>query len=711
MATLKDTLKTRLLDMIRSVKPAGNTWKIVVVDPVSVKVLSAACKMFDILEENVTVVETLTKKRQPYPNFEALYFLSPTLDSVNRLIDDFTKGGPGGKPGTLYAAAHIFFMSGLDDALFNKLTSSAAKRYFRTLKELYVDFIAMESQCFSLQRFESMYYLFSPDAPNQAFTLELDTIAKHLVSVCATLGEYPAIRYHRPDIPSTTARSNVAGRLASIVQNEMDNFCRLDPNFPPPATPPMPRATLLILDRTIDVIAPLIHEFTYQAMANDLLPLRESGTTYTYGYVGGNGEDAVKDVVLDEEDPLWVQVRHTHIAECINTLIKSFNQFVGDNKAAQRAGGSNQVTSLNDMKEMLTAIPQFQDLKAKFSVHISMAQECMNLFEKHRIAASAAVEQDMATGEVADGSGPNKNIVADMVPLLDDASISPYDKIRLLSLYIISKEGVQDEDRRKLLDHAQISPMESNAITNLTLLGVRLSKAPKSGKGKDAKKKDKKVTKKSGADDVPYELSRYVPVLKTVLEECAAGTLDTNIYPYTRELQPEIDTGIGGGAKKQVASLRSTKPTWTKKAADKEKEAPAKSGGRLIVFIAGGATYSEIRSAYEVSKAFNRDAIIGTTHIITSKSFINDLKGLRGGPPSSSSGPGGPPSGAGVSARSSSGQGGSGKSSSSAGGTPGGSGGSSGPPPTGGYAGGGGAVQSTPDSGGKSSKGFFSRRK
>jgi syntaxin-binding protein 1 len=36
-----------------------------------------------------------------------------------------------------------------------------------------------------------------------------------------------------------------------------------------------------VTDRAIDTVAPLIHEFTYQAMANDLLPI-EDGSKYTY---------------------------------------------------------------------------------------------------------------------------------------------------------------------------------------------------------------------------------------------------------------------------------------------------------------------------------------------------------------------------------------------------------------------------------------------
>ncbi|KAG5458888.1 MAG: hypothetical protein BJ554DRAFT_803 [Olpidium bornovanus] len=88
--------------------------------------------------------------------------------------------------------------TGLDDALFNKLTASGAKKYIRTLKELFVDFLgttaarktlacgdrtlAVESQVFCLHMPNSLYYLFSPDAPTPAFNGDLEMIAKHVSS-------------------------------------------------------------------------------------------------------------------------------------------------------------------------------------------------------------------------------------------------------------------------------------------------------------------------------------------------------------------------------------------------------------------------------------------------------------------------------------------------------------------------------------------------
>lgn len=40
------------LELIKTVNPAGR-WKLVVVDSLSSKILNSACKMYDILEENV----------------------------------------------------------------------------------------------------------------------------------------------------------------------------------------------------------------------------------------------------------------------------------------------------------------------------------------------------------------------------------------------------------------------------------------------------------------------------------------------------------------------------------------------------------------------------------------------------------------------------------------------------------------------------------
>ena len=48
---------------------------------------------------------------------------------------------------------------------------------------------------------------------------------------------------------------------------------------------------------------------------------------------------------------------------------------------------------MNDLKDMLASLPQFQTQREQFSLHLDMAQECMALFEKKKLNVAAGVEQ------------------------------------------------------------------------------------------------------------------------------------------------------------------------------------------------------------------------------------------------------------------------------------------------------------------------------
>ncbi|KAI9223501.1 Sec1-like protein [Blastocladiella britannica] len=604
-------------DMIRFVQPAGK-WKIMVVDPVSIKLLNASLKMFDILDENVTLVEMCTKKRQPYPNLEALYFLTPTPEAVQHFIIDFVPGG-GKKP--LYAAAHLFFVGTLPDSLMEKITNSGAARYIKNLKEMYVDFVPVEHRVFSLDSPASFFRLFSPEAGGlPAQSSEMRVIAQKLTSLLVTLGDLPYIRYYKPGDPDNTR----SGKFAHMLLNSLEQHSKMDPGFP---TTNDNKGTLIIVDRSLDMNAPLVHEFTYQAIAYDVLPLSDG--KYLYNYTESDGKDGNKEVPLDDNDHLWVQMRHKHVAEAIDTILAMFNKFLSENKAANAAmGGGGGQADLKTLKDTLAAMPQFQEMKQKYSIHINLTQECMNSIQRHKLVEVGDIEQTMATGETSEGAKP-KNLVSDMVPLLDDPALSPYDKVRLLMMYIISKEGVQDDDRRKLLQHANIDGSLAEAITNMALLGVKLSREGK----RDKKKKDTKKKSTDDDEDSKYVQSRFTPAVKSLLEDHVAGSLETDAFPYLGAQPAPSD----GPAKTGGTSLRSTKPTWQQKKPGTAGGAggsdagsmAAPKGGRTVIFVLGGMTYSEIRATYEVAAAAGKEVLIGSTHIVTPGKFVDDLKNLR----------------------------------------------------------------------------------
>jgi syntaxin-binding protein 1 len=142
-----------------------------------------------------------------------------------------------------------------------------------------VNFVAFESSVYLLNRPSSFLslYGFKPDTVER----EMEAIAKQLISVMDILHENPVVRYHRPHVQhDPMQRQSLSTRLAQYIQVELDCYSTLNKQFGNP-DPTQPRPVLYVLDRGVDMHAALVHEFTYQAMANDLLYMPD-GNRYMY---------------------------------------------------------------------------------------------------------------------------------------------------------------------------------------------------------------------------------------------------------------------------------------------------------------------------------------------------------------------------------------------------------------------------------------------
>jgi len=289
-----------------------------------------------------------------------------------------------------------------------------------------------------------------------------------------------------------------------------------------------------------------------------------------------------------------------------------FQKFIDENPHFTNTSGD--ATSLNAIKDMLAGLPQFQSLKEAYSLHLSMAQECMNIFQHHKLPDIASVEQSLATGLDEEYRKP-KGMSDQVVRLLDDESTSASDRLRLIMLYILYRDGVPPVDVDRLLFHSSLPPTDHQIISNLDLLGARTVKALKENRPAPLTLFPLKMAPTAANEE--YALSRFEPMLKLLLEELTKGALDQGTFPYTK---PPLDNSEAEQYAASQASLRSAKPTWAQ-----NRRSMHESRQRIIVFMAGGATYSESRACYEISKTAGKDIFLATSHMITPAMFVRQV--------------------------------------------------------------------------------------
>ncbi|CAM9793879.1 unnamed protein product [Discosporangium mesarthrocarpum] len=458
-------------------------------------------------------------------------------------------------------------------------------------------------------------------------------VAQRLVTLCATLGEFPHVRF-------AADGGGRAEGVARTFQARMEEFVSNTPqwNFRGQDTLSRSgdggRATLLLVDRCEDTLSPLMHDFTYQCLVQDVLDVQDDRISYMVETGKGLSK---KDVLLNDQDDLWAEFRHEHIGKVLNDLGNRFRELVKNSSgAASLVKGGGREMSLEAMATATRDLPAFQELSKKMSQHIKIAQQCMSKVDKLNLLKIGALEQTMALGKDELGtSRSHQDLLGGwtmdgerqpgLLEIMRSSSATPEMKMRLAGVFTQTQRNLTVTEKRNILGAASLPPSLVKALENLDVLGFG-ARGSQQGRGGSAPKKRRFKfgfgTSKSTEEESDYTHMRpvappffsYHTPLKTTIDKLATDELSLEEFP---SLLP------------MPATQKRSEPRSIRKAG---KGGPhisgAYGGARVMVFVIGGVCYSELRGAYECMHTHGREVIVGGTGFLSPNDYVQGLRGL-----------------------------------------------------------------------------------
>jgi len=390
--------------------------------------------------------------------------------------------------------------------------------------------------------------------------------------------------------------------------------------------------TLILLDRTVDIVTPMCTQFTYEGLLDEVLGLScgqirsEPSTTAVEGSASaagslGRGDSHKKVSGLNSSDSVFAETRdrfYLSSRRWLNETLRSIQQF----RDAGMAGA--------DITRLKGFVAELRDKFSRIPLHTSLVDQIGEVVKSPGFAARMRLEAALLNEE-ADLAG-----IEDLVARCED--IIPV--LRLLCLYCAVHGGVPkrqyDALRRDLLNtYGHEHLLTLRALGKAGLLHKRdgggASSFPAVKEQFKLLMREGEVIDELEPSDVHFVYAGYAPLSVRIVQQAlgagwsAAGPAMAALGGRQFEvLQTTDDQGMP--IEKPDVSRSSKKDILNGGSGDASK--PRRT---VMVFFIGGATHAEVAALRFLSRKglVDCDFLVGTTKMVNGSTLLESMMPLE----------------------------------------------------------------------------------
>ncbi|KAL7706180.1 vacuolar protein sorting-like protein [Lotmaria passim] len=508
-----------------------------------------------------------------------VYILNPDLGSMRSLVVhllSYTQRFASAKPKVLYVPQKTLIAEQVLEDEF-KLSQR-----FPTLQisSLDLDYVFLEESVFSMELPLSFKAVFA------------DGDLSSLTWIARLLLKLQTSRYGA--IPRIRGKGSNAARVVQLLQRMQTEVGHdFIMNIPSEVD------TLLILDRSVDLITPLMTQLTYEGLIDELYDIENCEVRFPFSLGESSGVGANEKVILNSGDKLFAEIRDKSFTG-VGSVLYQKSVWVKQNYDRRK-----EVHQLKELKEFMKGLPEMQEMHRLIGIHTNVATEISKVTQSPEFRKRIAMEHNII--QQASESEALK-YVEDLIFRKEKFEVV----VRLLALISLVNSGMREKDLGSIKENMMLVYGIPQVITAFFLLERCGLLTMQTGKGGNYAMVRKQLQtwntslNEEHPNDIAYAYSGYAsPLVRTVelllrspqLWDAADSSL--NLLPGEKR-ECVNNTEIAGATK------------------------------TYIVFVIGGVTASEISSLRYVEERLSSGGrqhriIVGSTDILSGNRMMRSL--------------------------------------------------------------------------------------